>query len=442
MAPLNIQPFTKVLFLFVLFALLLVPSSSSLKPTIQLVSRRNLLENNHVQEYSDGVQQSAKKKQGTTTIALGTTTQSKNKTKLIKPTTTTTSNSTKTLKLQDKTNLKKLNSTSKPTSKTSTLSSKSTKSTNSTKPTSKTPTLSSKSTNSTKPTSKSPNNTKPTSKTTNPTKPTSTLTQKSKDPTKKNKPTIEKKSTKPLTFVQKEEQEEEDDLISEFKDLPTRFQETLIPDLEVISTTSKSYLNNANKQISKQFKPIVGKKYAPIVASIISFAFIIIPFLLVTLIFNQIKAYFSLQKIIIFIQIYLSIYFSILALSSLVTGLEPLKFFYNTSQSTYVCIQLLQTLAYVLYLLLVLMYFVLVFSTETGVGSRLLGLGQMFVGFAVGLHCYMTVFHRAVLRQPPKTSWKVHSVYATCFLLICLLATLERRKKAYVVDGCEEEKKN
>lgn len=74
--------------------------------------------------------------------------------------------------------------------------------------------------------------------------------------------------------------------------------------------------------------------------------------------------------------------------------------------------------------------------------SKLLGLGQTFVGFAVGLHYYMTVFHRAVLRQPPKTSWKVHGVYATCFLLICLLGTAERRKKAYVVDGSEEGKKS
>ncbi|KAI7741239.1 hypothetical protein M8C21_023849 [Ambrosia artemisiifolia] len=63
MAPFNIQPLTKVLFLFVLFALLLIPPSSSLKPSIQLVGRRNLLEKNQAQEYSDGIQQSSKKKQ-------------------------------------------------------------------------------------------------------------------------------------------------------------------------------------------------------------------------------------------------------------------------------------------------------------------------------------------------------------------------------------------
>ncbi|XP_076909653.1 uncharacterized protein LOC143567001 [Bidens hawaiensis] len=437
-------PLTKVVLLLTLFALLSIPPCSS----IQLVGRRDLLEKIHVQDdLEDGVQLSVKKMSSTTLDPLGTTTQTKNKSKLItpkpKPKSKSTSNSTK---IQDKNIIKKLNSTSKPsnltkpTSKTTNSTKPISKTTNSTKPISKTTNSTkpiSKNTNSTKPISK---NTKPISKTTNPTKPTSNLTQKSSDQIKKPKPIKKDQKSTTLTF---KEDNEDNDLVSEFRDLPTRFQETFIPDLEALSKTSKSYYNKANKQITTRVNPIVGKKYAPIATSFISFAFILIPFLLVSLIFNRIKAYFSLQKLIIFIQIYLSIYFSILALSSLVTGLEPLKFFYSTSQSTYVCLQLLQTLAYVLYLLLLLMYLVLVFSTDTSVVCKLLGFGQTFVGLAVGLHYYVTVFHKAVLRQPPKTSWKVHGVYATCFLLICLLGTAERRKKAYVDDdGNEEGKKN
>ncbi|KAL8134016.1 hypothetical protein AgCh_009187 [Apium graveolens] len=238
------------------------------------------------------------------------------------------------------------------------------------------------------------------------------------------------------------DEDEEEDLVSDFRDLPSRFQETLIPDLERFSTSSKVYLTRANKDLTNGFKPLVGKKYAPAIASIVSCAFILIPLILVSLIFNRIKAYFSLQKIIIFIQIYLAIYFTILCLSALVTGLEPLKFFYATSQSTYIGLQVLQTLGYVLYLLVLLMYLVLVFSTETGLVSKLLGLGQTFVGFAVGLHYYVKVFHRAVLHQPPKSSWKVHAIYATCFLVICLLDRAERRKKAYLEEGGAEGKKS
>ncbi|XP_074334730.1 uncharacterized protein LOC141672130 [Apium graveolens] len=233
----------------------------------------------------------------------------------------------------------------------------------------------------------------------------------------------------------------DDDLISEFTDLTTRFQQNLLPDLEKISSTSKIYIKKANKEITNNVAPIVGKKYAPLIASIVSCAFILIPLILASFIFNRIKAYFSLQKILSFIHIYLYIYFFILSLSGLLTGLEPLRCFYKTSPTIYIFIQVVQTLAYMLYLLLVAMYMILVFSMNTGLGSKVLSLGQTFVGFAVGLHYYVTVFHRALLHQVPKTSWKVQAVYATCFFVICLLDRFERRKKAYLEDDGSEGKK-
>lgn len=283
--------------------------------------------------------------------------------------------------------------------------------------------------------SSSPKN-KTITKPSSPTKSQTLVDKKLSDPKK-----TPKKPTKPKSLLDQIDTED-DDLVSEFRDLPIKFQQTLLPDLERISTTSKAYINKYNEEITKGFKPIVGHKYAATIASVISFAFILIPLILVSLIFNHFKTYFSLQKILIFIQVYLSIYFSILCLSSLVTGLEPLKFFYASSQSTYVCLQVMQTLGYILYLLLLLMYLILVFSTECGLGSRLLGLGQTFVGYAVGLHYYVAVFHRVVLHLPPKTNWKVHGIYATCFLVICLFARAERRKKAYLEEGGEEGKKS
>ncbi|KAL9690707.1 hypothetical protein QQ045_011113 [Rhodiola kirilowii] len=238
------------------------------------------------------------------------------------------------------------------------------------------------------------------------------------------------------------DQDEEEDLVSDFRDLPSKFQQTLFPDLESISQTSKAYLTKANKEMTRNFKSLLGTKYASTTANFVSFAFIILPLILVSLLISRIKTYFSLQKLLIFINIYLSIYFSILSLSAVVTGLEPLRFFFATSQSTYVALQILQTLCYVMYLLLLVMYLLLVFLTKTGLGLKLLGLGQTIVGFAVGLHYYVAVFHRVVLHQPPKTNWKVHAVYATCFFVICLFASAERRKKKYLEEGGEEGKNN
>ncbi|GLU20446.1 hypothetical protein SLE2022_366470 [Rubroshorea leprosula] len=342
-------------------------------------------------------------------------------------------NSTSQLKkLNSTSQLKKLNLTLKPTNPTKSSSSSSKKASDLLK-------ISSPKNKATKPTS---------------TKQTQSLVEKKlidpKSSKSKKDQTPQKKPKQENTQKQKQhqkqpswiDQDDEDDLVSEFRDLPLKFQQTLLPDLERISTTSKAYITKYNKEMTKQFKPIVGHKHAPTIATIVSCAFILIPLVLVSLIVNRIKTYFSLQKLLIFIQVYLSIYFSILCLTSLVTGLEPLRFFYATSPSSYVCLQVLQTLGYVLYLLLLLMYLVLVFSTECGLGSKLLGLGQTFVGFAVGLHYYVAVFHRVVLHQPPKTNWKVHLIYATCFLVICLCGQAERRKKAYTQEGGDEGKQN
>ncbi|OIW00410.1 hypothetical protein TanjilG_05760 [Lupinus angustifolius] len=364
-------------------------------------------------------------KNQTKTIKSGSLQSNKNQTKQAKVSSTSSSSKTS---ITDTGLLKKLNSATSSTIKIKKLNS-----TDSSKPSS---------TSSKKPLDLSKSGNKTAKATASNTK------DKSKD--KENKQTkttikVDNQSKKPPTKQTLKDwfiEEDEDDLVSEFTDLPNKFHKTLIPDLERFSTTSKAYITKANNEITKGFKPYVGKKYAPTIATIISCAFILIPLLLVSLLCNRIKAYFSLQKIIIFIQVYLSIYFIILCISSLVTGLEPLKFLFTTSHSTYLCLQVLQSLAYVFYLLLLLMYLVLVFSTECGLGSKFVGLVQSFVGFAVGLHYYVTVFHRVVLQQPPKTSWKIHGIYATCFLIISLLARADRRKKVYVEEGGGEGKIN
>lgn len=440
MARLSYLSFRKVLYVYLI---LFLSAASILLSAAAVSSSKNELQRKQIlggsirrmlldTENDEDLQQQKPKKKSSSNSSSSSSGSSKNQTKLIKATNysnsknqtkltktnnlSSTKNQTKLIKTatlssgNSTTNLKKLNSTSSKVQKLS-------KSLDPIK-------LSSSSKNKTI--------TKPTS----PTK-SQALVDKKLSGLKK----TTKKPTKPVSLLDQIDTED-DDLVSDIRDLPVKFQQTLLPDLERISTTSKAYINKYNKEITKGFKPIVGHKYAATIASIVSFAFILIPLILVSLIFNHFKAYFSLQKILIFIQVYLSIYFSILCLSSLVTGLEPLKFFYATSQSTYVCLQVMQTLGYIFYLLLLLMYLILVFSTECGLGSRMLGLGQTFVGYAVGVHYYVAVFHRVVLHQPPKTNWKVHGIYATCFLVICLFARAERRKKAYLEEGGEEGKKS
>ncbi|KAG9451557.1 hypothetical protein H6P81_011522 [Aristolochia fimbriata] len=275
-----------------------------------------------------------------------------------------------------------------------------------------------------------------------PTKKTSELSSASQS-----KPAQEKKS--PGTQIPKSKlklqtppttDDDDEDLITEFRDLTSKFQS----DIERISTTSKVYLNKANREISLSFRPLIGSKYASIVASVSPYIFLLLPLIIFPLIYSRIRNFFlPLQTILIFAQIYLSIYFSILSLSYLVTGMEPLKAYYATSKASYVYTQVLQTLGYVLFLLVQVMHLVVVFATkERGTGARLVSLAQMIVGLAVGVHYYVSVAHRAVLREPPRTNWKVHAVYAACFTAVCLLARAERRKKAYLQESGEEGKQS
>ena len=430
---------------FLLFASLLFASSFFVSSSSEIhnrqsrffLARRSLLEKTHeldVLESPNNIKSTKSFSENHTKITKISSSSSKNQTKTLKPTSSNSGlkkNQTKLINpISSKNKTKNIQpNSSKNVGAPSKLNLNSTKALDPIKSNSSTK----KKTKSSIGNTDNPDKQKPKSISDTKTKSNQSKTQKTNQ--KQNPP------TQPTWLYQDEE--EEDDFLAEIKDLPTKFHKTFVPDLHRISTTSRLYLTKANKELTKTYiKPYVGNKYAPAITTAISCAFIIIPFLLVSLIFNRIKAYFSLQKLVIFIQIYLSIYFSILCLSSLITGLEPLRFFYATSQPTYIWLQVLQTLGYVMHLLMLLMYLVLVFSTESGLGQKFLGLAQTFVGFAVGLHYYITVFHRVVLRQPPKTNWKIHGIYATCFLVICLLTQAERRKKAYFQECGEEGKQS
>ncbi|KAB1210259.1 ABC transporter D family member 1 [Morella rubra] len=198
---------------------------------------------------------------------------SKNQTKLSKPSISTTAASSVFAKMK----LKKLNSTSKIKKLNSTS-----KATNSTKLSSL---FAKKSSDLLKLSTSKNKTTKPTTKDTQ-----THLEKKLKEHESKNVPEKNQKSdikpnqqkTKKETQPSWIDEEDDGDLASGFADLtglPTRFQKTIIPDLEKFSTTSRAYLTRANKEITKGFKPIVGNKHATTIATVVSCAFIFIPLL-------------------------------------------------------------------------------------------------------------------------------------------------------------------
>lgn len=249
------------------------------------------------------------------------------------------------------------------------------------------------------------------------------------------------------------EQDGAEDLISEFRELPARLQETLVPDLARLSSTSRAYLSAANAGIADGVRPLLGGRWAPVAATAASAAVLLLPLCLLAALVRRVGAYLPLlRRALLLAQAYLAIYFATLAVAAAATGLEPLRFFHAASPAAYAWTQAAQSLGYVAYLVLQMVDLVAAFSSSPGGGagagedaslsSRALSLAQMMVGLAVGLHYYAAVFHRAAAGEAPRATWRVHAVYAACFVVVCAFARAERRKKAYLAGAAEPWKKS
>lgn len=235
-----------------------------------------------------------------------------------------------------------------------------------------------------------------------------------------------------------ESEGEYSDFINEIADLPSKFQDTagkvadrLMPEFQKFSNKSKVYFSRANEGIADGFRPIVGHQYAPYVASVISYIFVLLPLILVIVSFDQIRTYFPLQRLILFANIYLAAYFATLMIASSLIGMEPMLFFFRNSLSGYIYLQLLEALGYILYLLLQCLNLIISFSNGPS-SAKLVAFLQSGVSIFIGLHYYVTVFHRAMAQKAPHTSWKIHGAYTIAFFVLCLFSKIKHGKKEYV----------
>lgn len=247
-----------------------------------------------------------------------------------------------------------------------------------------------------------------------------------------------------------ESEGEYSDFINEMADLPSKFQDTaekvadrLMPEIQKFSNKSKIYFSRANEGIADGFRPLIGHQYAPFVASVISYIFVLLPLILVIVSFDQIRTYFPLQKVILFANIYLAAYFTTLVLASFLIGMEPMLYFFRNSLSGYIYLQLLEALGYMLYLVLQCLNLIISFSNGS-TSAKLVAFLQSGVSIFIGLHYYVTVFHRAMAQKAPRTSWKIHVAYTIVFFVLCLFSKIKHGKKEYVQEqyGSGTNKKN
>ncbi|ONM17825.1 hypothetical protein ZEAMMB73_Zm00001d003849 [Zea mays] len=133
----------------------------------------------------------------------------------------------------------------------------------------------------------------------------------------------------------KQTEEGTDDLISEFRDLSSQLQETLMPDLERLSQHSKAYLSATNAGIADGVRLILGGRWAVVASSAASVAVLLL-----------------LPLFMLIALAYLAIYFATLVLTAATTGLEPLRFVHATSPAAYAWTQAARSLGFMAYLVL------------------------------------------------------------------------------------------
>lgn len=237
-----------------------------------------------------------------------------------------------------------------------------------------------------------------------------------------------------------DEDDDEYDFLQDFSDSSTKLKDTAVkvadhlgPNIQKLTDTSKVYFNKANQQITESFSPVVGKQFAPFFASVVSYGLLLVPLAVVVLLFEHIRALLSLQKVLLFVNIYLAAYFATLLLATFIIG-EPMNFFYKSSASGYVHLQLLQALAYIIYLILQTVDLVSTFTSEM-VPIKVTVVLQWLVAFTVAFHYYVTIFHRAMALKGPHTNWKIYGIYSIAFLVLCLFARIKRVKKGYLQLG-------
>ena len=113
-----------------------------------------------------------------------------------------------------------------------------------------------------------------------------------------------------------EEAEGTEDFMSEFRGLPARLHETLMPDLARLSYTSKAYLSAANAGIAGGVRPILGGRWAAAAASAASVALLLLPLFMLTALVRRMGPYLPLlHRALLLSQAYLAIYFATLALA-------------------------------------------------------------------------------------------------------------------------------
>lgn len=176
----------------------------------------------------------------------------------------------------------------------------------------------------------------------------------------------------------------------------------------------KSHHDTLHRTAHGWIEGFVPKSYSPFVAAVISYALLVLPFLVAWNIFSSLGHMLSLQKLLMAINIYNATYCALLVVFNLWTGNEPMASLQESNEADYLILQFCKCVAYLVFVLIQVVHVSLLIKTKAE-NMKVAAIGNLLLSLCIGLHYYLRVWSPAMAGHPPRTSQLSYMLYTVMF---------------------------
>ena len=176
----------------------------------------------------------------------------------------------------------------------------------------------------------------------------------------------------------------------------------------------KSHHDTLHRTAHGWIEGFVPRSYSPFVAAVISYALLVLPFLVAWNIFSSLGHMLSLQKLLMAINIYNATYCALLVVFNLWTGNEPMASLQESNEADYLILQFCKCVAYLVFVLIQVVHVSLLIKTKAE-NMKVAAIGNLLLSLCIGLHYYLRVWSPAMAGHPPRTSQLSYMLYTVMF---------------------------
>mmetsp|Transcript_19947 Transcript_19947/g.64939 ORF Transcript_19947/g.64939 Transcript_19947/m.64939 type:complete len:342 (-) Transcript_19947:1369-2394(-) len=207
-----------------------------------------------------------------------------------------------------------------------------------------------------------------------------------------------------------------------------KHEEHFKPHMASLHSRTRQALTDTHQSIHGHVSKYVHHTFSPAIATIVTFALLFVPLMLVVAAFQRIRAILSLQKLLLFCNMYLTAFCITLMLITLLSHKDFNESLQQDSERNYVVLQFFEGMSYAVYLMLQLWQVGVLYKAEaTSLFNS--AMSELGLSVLVGVHYYMAVWRPAMMSHPPRTTWIIYLAYALIFAGFTLSTRLSRETR-------------